>query len=234
MYDIAEEYWTKAIELSISDLHTTIASLNRGKSRLEMNKLQGALQDSLISANSPIPDISGRAHINLGKIYFKQGLNSQSRESLVSAIKLTPAVPEAYYNLGVLALNEGEKEQARKLFQTALSINTKYREARYAIDQLDKVRAKREDWLAWWSQSNFRRGLAFVIIMCIGAVTVRTLLDSLYAREIPVSTFGTAGLLVILLLLPFVQKLKAGPIELEMRSVDKELSVSVVLAMSAA
>lgn len=226
VYDLAVENLTRIIDLDISPLHNSLAHLKRGKIDLDMDNIVQALEDTLLAANSPDPDTQSRAYVNLGKIYSRQGLYDTAKEKLIESIKLNPRIPESYYNMGVLIETSGDKERAKKLFQTAININANYAEAKFALEQLDRTKIRTEDWLSWWNKNNFRRGLGITIALGIAFTLLRPFSNALSNTNTPTSTFGIAAVFVGLLLLPFIQKLKAGPIALEMKSTDKEISTA--------
>jgi uncharacterized protein HemY len=62
--------------------------------------MSGALHDLLKAKEHS--HTAAYAHTTLGKLYFKQALNSKAETELLTAIEKNPDLAPAYFNLGVL------------------------------------------------------------------------------------------------------------------------------------
>jgi tetratricopeptide (TPR) repeat protein len=158
IFDIAEEYFNKAMDQNQPEFLKAITLLNRGQNRLENDDISGAIKDLSIAAKSS--HTSALARTNLGKIYFKLGLYEKAKKELTEAIEIDPFLAPAYYNLGVLFNEEGKTDRARSLFTTALTMDPNFVEARNAIKKVSEaVFVGVRDWVACGSRPNrpFRR-----------------------------------------------------------------------------
>src|SRR5262245_25481973 len=90
-----------------------VVMLNRGKNRIDKEDLIGALIDLNDSVKQN--ELEANSRINLGLVYYKQGLYEKAENELLEAIKINPDLPDSYYNLGVMFNNDGNKERAKKL-----------------------------------------------------------------------------------------------------------------------
>jgi len=227
IYDIAEKYYYKALELHPEEFLELTVLLNRGRNRLENGDIVGAREDMSIVKQDYI--LSPDAHNNLGLIYFKQGLNEKAEAEFIQAIELKSDFPDAYYNLGVLYNTEKKKERAEKLFQAALDIDRNHKEAKLALRKLQGSDIKEgiRDWYDWWfgtSATNAKKAIGLAIVALMGALIGRAAYDVFLGVEINQSTFGIIALTIVFLLLPLISKLKVGPVELEMESKGQQPS----------
>jgi tetratricopeptide (TPR) repeat protein len=170
IYDIAEVNFNRALDLRPPKFLEAILILNRGQNRLDDGNMSGALRGLLKAREQS--HTAAFAHTNLGKLYFKQGLNSKAEAELLTAIENNPELAYAYFNLGVLYNEEGKKERAEKLFQTSLDLNRDFKEARVALKKLQETGIKGlRDWIDWWFGSDssvYRKALGYAIITFAG------------------------------------------------------------------
>lgn len=146
IYDIAEENFNRALDLKPPEFLEAILMLNRGQNRLDDGNMSGALHDLLKAKEHS--HTAAYAHTNLGKLYFKQGLNSKAEAELFTAIEENPELAHAYFNLAVLYNEEGKKDRAEKLFQTTLDLDRNFKEVRNALKKLQETGIKGlRDWI---------------------------------------------------------------------------------------
>jgi tetratricopeptide (TPR) repeat protein len=225
IYEIAEEHFSRALDLNPPKFLESILILNRGQNRLDDGNMSAALHDLLKAKEQS--HTAAFAHTNLGKLYFKQGLNSKAETELLTAIEKNPDLAPAYFNLGVLYNEEGKKERAEKLFQTTLDLDGNFKEARIALKKIQETATKGlRDWIEWWFGFNstiYRKALGYAIITFAGSLLViMAIYDAKYEKfAVSQSLLIVLAVTIVTLLLPSISKLKLGPIELDMKSIGK-------------
>jgi tetratricopeptide (TPR) repeat protein len=228
IYDIAEENFNRALDLKPPEFLEAILMLNRGQNRLDDGNMSGALHDLLKAKEHS--HTAAYAHTNLGKLYFKQGLNSKAEAELLTAIEENPELAHAYFNLAVLYNEEGKKDRAEKLFQTTLDLDRNFKEVRNALKKLQETGIKGlRDWIDWWFGSNsflYRKALGYAIITFAGSLLViMAIYDTIWKNNggsgVSQSLLIVLAVTIMTLLLPSISKLKLGPVELDMKSIGK-------------
>lgn len=225
-YDEAEKNYNKALELHLGPYFDSLARLNRGRTRLDKGDFLGALDD-LFKANNE-RSLSATAHSNLGLVYLKQGLYGKAESEFNEALDLNPDLAHAYYNLGVLYNEEGNKQRAEKLFKTATTVDKNFSEAWDALKKLKgtELRNLGGDWYDWWfgkDTSRYRKGVGIAIVVLIGILVARANYNIHYNLEVSTSLFAVLAINILIILLPILNKLKVGPIELDVQSKGERL-----------
>lgn len=222
MYKEAESFFNQALSFSIPDFLRAIIILNRGKNYLDNNDLVRAKKDFLESQN--YPHVEASAHVNLGKLYFIQNFLDKAEIELIKALELNPSLAVAYYNLGVLYNQKNDREKAKKYFQLTLQADGNFAEARTALKKLEESAKHLIDWWSWWfeNSSASKKLVGIFSILLIGTLFIFAVyqLVSGIRNEFLNSYFIMIGFLLVFLILPTLTKLKIGPMEVEMKSVD--------------
>ena len=219
-YEEAEKNCNDALELHLRGYFDSLAFLNRGRTRLDNNDYLGALED--LSRAIKEPSLSATAHSNLGVVYLKQGLYGKAESEFYKALELNPNLAHAYYNLGVLYNEEGNKQRAEKLCKTATVVDKDFSEARVAHKKLQGRELKNigEDWYNWWfgKSSKLRKGLGIAIVALIGISIAKANFNIHTDSEVSASLFAVLAINILIILLPILNKLKMGPVEIDVQS----------------
>ena len=80
------------------------------------------------------------ARINLGTVYYKQGLLKDAFREYQKALDLDPESPEAYYNIGNVSAAIGKTKEAKEFWQEALKKNPNHAGAKKKLEKTNKQR----------------------------------------------------------------------------------------------
>ena len=233
-YGRAASHCDTALELNHDPYTAAVILLNRARSYLEagpkhFGKVHSNLNDvevrlaNLERDGLPENDFRSRVLLNRGLTWHRQGMDGRAKSEYEKAIRLNADLAEAYNNLGRIYADENQTRRAGKLFRIAIEKDSGLVKARANLDQLDEN--SRRDWWMWWFGAGAPRPK-----MAFGALLVLALLFQLGLcfRQLLVhnGVIGTANLIVagiigLILVLPLVETIKLGGVELDLKSESK-------------
>jgi tetratricopeptide (TPR) repeat protein len=220
--------------------------LHRGVSKYKLERYSDALEDFEKITDS---ELIGLKSNNKGICYFQLGLHEEANHEYSQAIKKDPRLVQAYYNLAILHHNEDKNDIAKKLLDSCLKINRNFPEARDALRVLQKgSRMDWYNWWFRNGLIKQLLG-AFIIIMLLALIVLvgtfsllggmpinsagtfslpGDLQIKLFDVSLSIKTLNSVELgglalaisaLTILLILPNIQSIKVGNIELKVESI---------------
>jgi hypothetical protein len=193
------------------------------------------------------------AHNNLGIYYLNEVLYEEAEDQFKKSLLINDSLPHARYNLGVLYHRKGDLDRALILIKNAICIEPKFAEAKKVLGEIDsKRKGLGSEWLDWWfrdketehkmklkkiiSKNIFKICLFFLVISLM-MMTIGVLIFQLYFHDIIYSRsgitnpdvdenafLGIIGICFAIILLPLINKLKVGGIELELESKGSQLT----------
>jgi tetratricopeptide (TPR) repeat protein len=191
-------------------------------------------------------------HNNLGIYYLNEILYEEAEDHFKKSLLINDSLSHARYNLGVLYHRKGDLDRALVLIKNAIRIEPKFAEAKKALDEIDSKRKSLGlELLDWWfkdkrvehkmkikkiiSKNIFKISLFFIVISLL-MITIGVSIFELYFYDIFFHNGVTnrdvdenAFLVIIamcfaIILLPLINKLKVGDIELELESKGSHLT----------
>jgi tetratricopeptide (TPR) repeat protein len=132
---LREEHWVEALAdlkraLELVGLHDEDA-LTRAR-ELEAKGKKAEAAHAYWDALRAEPD-RGSRHIELGKLFFREGLLEQATRELSLGISIKPQYADGHHFLGLVAQQQGRPDQAIAHFQGALAANPRYTRAAIAL-----------------------------------------------------------------------------------------------------
>lgn len=230
LYGKSIEYCNKALRLNPEPLLKAVVLLNRGRTFFEKGDTDDAYSDFTevcdieTRLNLNLPEVAGIAHNNLGLIYYDRGLYEKAKSEYNLALSLKQNLPEAYNNLGIIYYDEGQKERAKKLFEAACTLNPDFNQAKTNLKKLEP--ASGLDWWDWWFgvggtiMKRILGGFLVVFLLSTIALGMRMVF---WGKDVPTSLLGIMGIIIVVLILPWIKKLEVGPLKLEGESKGKGL-----------
>jgi tetratricopeptide (TPR) repeat protein len=197
-----------------------------------------------IKIKKEFAEIAARAYNNLGIYYLNEADYDQAEKCFRQSMEMDYGSPYARYNLGVLYYKKEDKTRALTLFRNAYYIDPSFSEATIALDKVGGLKKSNlgSDWFSWWFEkgkqekgtrrmphkrvSKWRPIIAVAAILVIALAVGRRAID-MYLHDLP--QFGKhehnpnaylvmIGVGIVVLLLPFINKLKISDIEMELET----------------
>lgn len=230
LYEKSIEYCNKALRLNPEPLLKVIVLLNRGRTFFEKGDIDDAYSDFTEACdmetrlNLNLPEVASIAHNNMGLIYYDRGLYEKAKSEYNLALSLKQNLPEAYNNLGIIYYDEGQRERAKKLFGTACTLNPDFDQAKTNLKKLEPAGGL--DWWDWWFgiggtvMKRIVGGFLMVLLLSTIALGMRMVF---WGKDVPTSLLGIMGIIIVILILPWIKKLEVGPLKLEGESKGKGL-----------
>lgn len=232
----ALKYYDKALILKPAPLFQAIILNNRGRTLLEKNEMDKANEDFnqalilLSNLGFEGKEIESSIRNNLAIIYYKRGLIDKAKSECELAISISPKLAEAYNTLGVIYNEDGNQKIAERLLKTAIGINPLFRIAEKNISDLNTVYGL--DWYDWWfgkNASSERKliGISLISILSIDIISSHWMLY--VGKDLPNNFMIMVGLIVAILLVPYIKKVSLGGVELELESKGQSMPPSLTL-----
>jgi tetratricopeptide (TPR) repeat protein len=191
-----------------------------------------------------LAEIAARAYNNLGIYYLNEADYDRAEKCFRQSIEMDSGSPFARYNLGVLYYKKEDKTRALTLFRNAYYIDPSFSEATIALDKVGGLKKSNlgSDWFSWWFEkgkqekgtrrmphkriSKWRPIIGVAAILLI-ALAFGRLATDVFLHDLP--QFGkhehnpnaslvVIGVSIVVLLLPFINKLKISDIEMELET----------------
>jgi tetratricopeptide (TPR) repeat protein len=193
-------------------------------------------------------DKLAEVHNLLGLIYLKHGIYENAEPFFLKAMELNPKSAQSYHYFGILQYEKGNRERAKKLFKASVGINPNYKTGIEALRKLEESEiAGLCDWCKWWfedevspkkmrlrdrikhfikSPKKIIGGLLVVLLISLilflsysiakgsGIFSASNTAVSVHAG----SLFGILAIIIVVLMLPFIKKVEAGPVKFETAS----------------
>ena len=191
-------------------------------------------------------ELASKTHTDLGVFYLRDLRFDKAETEFYEAIELKSDNPHARYNLGVLYYKKGEKERALDSIRSARNLDPHFKEAKQGLEKIDTsdTRNLGVEWINWWfnagnmkserrSIKNWVKPVVALTLFFLIATTVGKLSYDLYFHELipngknPMSSSDLVdenafmllfAIIIVILLLPYINKLKLGMVELETES----------------
>jgi tetratricopeptide (TPR) repeat protein len=191
-------------------------------------------------------EIAARAYNNLGIYYLNEADYDEAEKCFRQSIEMDSGSPYARYNLGVLYYKKEDKTRALTLFRNAYYIDPSFSEATIALDKVGGLKKSNlgSDWFSWWFENGKQEkgirimphkriskwrpiiGVAAILIIALafGRLAIDVYLHDIKQIETiahehdPNPYLITIGVGIVVLLLPFINKLKISDIEMELET----------------
>ena len=136
---LREERWAEALSdlkraLELVGLHDEEA-LARARAHEAAGELAEAAHEYWEALRAE-PDLGSR-HIEVGKLFFREGLLDQAARELSRGISIKPGYPDGHHFLGLVHLQRGQYDQALACFEAALAAKPAYGRAAVAVVEVE-------------------------------------------------------------------------------------------------
>lgn len=132
---LREERWSEALAdlkraLELVGMHDeeALARARELEAQGHLPEAAGEYWDALRSE----PDLGSR-HIEVGKLFYREGLLEQAARELRRGISVKPQYPDGHHFLGLVHLAQGRHDQALECFEAALAAKPAYARAAVAV-----------------------------------------------------------------------------------------------------
>jgi hypothetical protein len=98
------------------------------------------------------PD-SGKAHNNLGFIYFKEGKYNRAKEEFERAVESEPDLAIAYHNLGNVYVRKGEYNRAIEEYKKAIELNPDSTKPHYGLGVVYREKGELAEAIKEWKRT---------------------------------------------------------------------------------